>query len=111
MMYEGENEVRIVANPLADVAVGADTIKSSYLGETISQAVNDPLKQVESVLSHLPVENWTAYGYVGFDIARFYSAYSKAIEQPMLTFLCQKLSYELLTKVFMFAALILRLNY
>ena len=98
MLYEQENEVRIVANPLADVAVGTDTIYSTYLGETYSEAVSDPLKQVESVLSHLPVENWTAYGYVGFDIARFYSAYSKAIEQPMLYFFVPEIELRITDK-------------
>lgn len=98
MMYEGENEVRIVANPLADVAVGTETIHSSYLGDTYSEAVKDPLKQVETVLSHLPVENWTAYGYVGFDIARFYSSYSKAIEQPMLYFFVPEIELRITKK-------------
>ena len=98
MMYEGENEVRIVANPLADVAVTAETIHSSYLGETYSQVASDPLKQVETVLSHLPVENCTAYGYVGFDIARFYSAYSKAIEQPMLYFFVPEIELRITDK-------------
>lgn len=98
MMYEGENEVRIVANPLADVAVGSDTIYSQYLGETYSEAASDPFKQVETVLSHLPVENWTAYGYVGFDIARFYSAYSKAISQPMLYFFVPEIELRITDK-------------
>ena len=98
MMYEGENEVRIVANPIADVAVGKDTIFSSYRGDTYSEPVNDPLKQVETVLNHLPVESWTAYGYVGFDIARFYSAYSKAIEQPMLYFFVPEIELRITDK-------------
>jgi salicylate synthetase len=98
MMYQREHEVRIVANPLADVAVGTDTIYSNYLGDTYSETVSDPLKQVETVLNHLPVEGWTAYGYVGFDIARFYSAYSKAIEQPMLYFFVPEIELRITDK-------------
>jgi salicylate synthetase len=98
MMYEREQEVRIVANPLADVAVGTDTIYSNYLGDTYSEKVSDPLKQVETVLNHLPVEGWTAYGYVGFDIARFYSGYSKAIEQPMLYFFVPEIELRITNK-------------
>jgi salicylate synthetase len=98
MMYQREHEVRIVANPLADVAVGTDTIYSSYLGDTYSEAVSDPLKQVETVLNHLPVESWTAYGYVGFDIARFYSAYSKAIKEPMLYFFVPEIELRITDK-------------
>jgi salicylate synthetase len=98
MMYEREQEVRIVANPLADVAVGTDTIYSNYLGDTYSEKVSDPFKQVETVLNHLPVEGWTAYGYVGFDIARFYSGYSKAIEQPMLYFFVPEIELRITNK-------------
>jgi salicylate synthetase len=99
MMYQREHEVRIVANPLADVAVGTDTIYSSYLGDTYSEVVSDPLKQVETVLNHLPVESWTAYGYVGFDIARFYSAYSKAIKEPMLYFFVPEIELRIIESV------------
>ncbi len=98
MMYEGENEIRIVANPLADVAVNSEMVFSSYKGETCSEAVSDPLKQVETVLGHLPVENWTAYGYVGFDIARFYSTYSKAIKQPILYFFVPEIELRITDK-------------
>lgn len=98
MMYEGENEIRIVANPLADVAVDSETVFSSYQGETCSEAVSDPLKQVETVLGHLPVESWTAYGYVGFDIARFYSTYSKTIKQPILYFFVPEIELRITDK-------------
>jgi salicylate synthetase len=98
MMYEGENEVRIVANPLADVAVDSESIYSNYLGETHFEKVTDPFKQVETVLNHLPIENWTAYGYVGFDIARFYSAYSKSIKQPMLYFFVPEIELRITDK-------------
>jgi salicylate synthetase len=87
MLYDGGTETRIAGNTLASVAVSADTVTLNYLGQIQSQPVNDdPLKQVEALLGSLAIENWTAYGYVGFDIARFYSPYTKAIEQPLLYF-------------------------
>jgi salicylate synthetase len=87
MLYEGDGQTRIAGNTLASIAVSTDTVTLDYLGEIESRSiVGDPLKQVEKMLASLPIENWTAYGYVGFDMARFYSSYSKAIEQPLLYF-------------------------
>ncbi|WP_310424033.1 salicylate synthase [Chamaesiphon sp. VAR_48_metabat_135_sub] len=87
MLYEGDGQTRIAGNTLASIAVSTDTVTLDYLGEIESRSiVGDPLQQVEQMLASLPIENWTAYGYVGFDMARFYSSYSKAIEQPLLYF-------------------------
>lgn len=87
VVYQSEKEVRIAGNALAEVSVSAENVSIACMGEVRSETIADPLKQVESALASLPIENWTAYGYVGFDIARFYSSYSKAIEQPLLYFL------------------------
>ncbi|GAX42269.1 chorismate binding domain protein [Tolypothrix sp. NIES-4075] len=87
MMYEGNNEVRIAGNELLRVSVSQDSVSIHGLGKSSSQAISNPLKQVEALFKSLNIENWTAYGYVAFDIARFYSAYSKAIEQELLYFL------------------------
>lgn len=84
VMYEGNNEVRIAGNELARVSVTQDSVSVNGLGKSYSQPVSNPLKQVEALLNSLNIENWTAYGYVAFDIARFYSAYSKAIAQELL---------------------------
>lgn len=87
MLYEGDGQTRIAGNTLASIAVSTDTVTLDYLGEIESRSiVGDPLHQVKQMLESLPIENWTAYGYVGFDLARFYSSYSKAIEQPLLYF-------------------------
>jgi salicylate synthetase len=87
MLYEGDCQTRIAGNTLASIAVSTDTVTLDYLGEIESRSiVGDPLQQVKQMLESLPIENWTAYGYVGFDMARFYSSYSKAIEQPLLYF-------------------------
>lgn len=86
MLYQSDRETRIAGNALANIAVSAETVTCNYMGQSQSYPVTDPLKQVEAVLGSLPIENWTAYGYVGFDITRFYSPYNKAIEQPLLQF-------------------------
>ena len=87
VLYEGSNEVRIAGNELAKVSISQDCVSLKGIGKSYSESVSDPLKQVEKLLNSLPIENWTAYGYVAFDIARFYSSYSKAIQQPILYFL------------------------
>lgn len=98
VMYENENEVRIAGNALAKVSVSSETVSSSCMSITRSEPVEDPLKQVESLLASLPVENWTAYGYVGFDISRFYHPYSKAIDQPLLYFFVPETELYITTK-------------
>ncbi|MBR8836539.1 MAG: salicylate synthase [Stigonema ocellatum SAG 48.90 = DSM 106950] len=87
VMYEGKDEVRIAGNELLRVLVSQDAVSLSGLGKLQSEHVSDPFKQVEDLLKSLPIDNWTAYGYVAFDVARFYSLYSKAIQQALLYFL------------------------
>ncbi|NER81859.1 MAG: salicylate synthase, partial [Leptolyngbya sp. SIO1D8] len=87
VMYEQQNEVRIAGNELAKVTVSQDTVSLKGLDKSYSEPASDPFKQVGELLGSLPIENWTAYGYVGFDIVGFYSSYSKAIKQELLYFL------------------------
>ena len=87
VMYEGKNEVRIAGNELLHISVSQDRVFLSGLGKSYSEVVDDPFKSLESLLSSLPIDNWTAYGYVAFDVARFYSSYSKAMEQKLCNFL------------------------
>ena len=99
VMYESENEVRIAGNALAQVTVTPESVSTSSIGQqTQSEPISDPLKQVESALASLPIENWTAYGYVSFDISRFYYQYSKAIDQPILCFLVPETELYITTK-------------
>lgn len=87
VMYENENETRIAGNALAFVEVNHQSILLNYRGQTSQkEQLSDPLKQVELMLASLPIENWTAYGYVSFDFSRFYYPYSKSINQPLLYF-------------------------
>jgi salicylate synthetase len=87
VLYEKGNEVRIAGNELAKVSVSKNLISFEEFGKSSSQPVSDPFKQVEKLLGSLSIKNWTAYGYVAFDMAGFYSSYSKAIRQPLLYFL------------------------
>ena len=87
VMYEGKNEVRLAGNEFAKVAVSKDTISLQTPETSRVEPISDPLKQAEKLLSSLLIEDWTAYGYVAFDLIRFYSSYSKAIEQEILYFM------------------------
>jgi salicylate synthetase len=84
VMYEKDDEVRIAGNELAKVSVNKTSICLEGFGKSSSQPVSDPFKQVGELLGSLSIKNWTAYGYMAFDMAGFYSSYSKAIEQPLL---------------------------
>ncbi|MEQ9672608.1 anthranilate synthase component I family protein [Coleofasciculus sp. G2-EDA-02] len=86
VMYEGKNEVRIAGNELVKVSVSQDCVSLKGMGMSSSVPVTDPFQQVAELLNALQIEGWTAYGYVAFDIAGFYSSYSKAIQQDLLCF-------------------------
>jgi salicylate synthetase len=87
MLYEHNNQVRIAGNEIFKVSVNQNSVSTRGLGESYSEPARDPLKQVEALLNSLTIENWTAYGYVAFDIACFYSKYAKAIPQEICYFL------------------------
>lgn len=87
VMYEGNHEIRLAGNELLRVTVSKNFVSIKGLGNSYSEPVGDPFKQVENLLKSLRLENWTAYGYVTFDMACFYSSYSKAIQQELLYFL------------------------
>lgn len=87
IMYEGKNEVQIAGNQLLHISVNQDYVFIIGLGESHSQPVHDPFKSLEKLLHSLPIDNWTAYGYIAFDVARFYSSYSKAMEHRLCNFL------------------------
>ncbi|MEB3282892.1 MAG: chorismate-binding protein [Lyngbya sp.] len=86
MMYHQKQEVRIAANALAVVSVSLEAISIQSLDQKQLEPIRDPFGQVESALAKFPIKNWTAYGYVSFDMARFYYPYTKAIDQPLLYF-------------------------
>ena len=51
----------------------------------------DPFGQVESLLGSLPVSGWTAYGYLAFDLAKYYYPYRRTIDGPLLHFVVPRL--------------------
>lgn len=83
LLYEGEGEVRVAIGEYIKITANPEQIKMSG-NESNAQPTHDPLKQVEEMLNALPLENWTAYGYVAFDIASFYSSYSKQSQNDLL---------------------------
>ena len=87
VFYEDKDEVRIAGNELAKVTVTEKQVLLAGIERSTEEIVNDPLKQVEKLLNSLSLTNWTAYGYVAFDLARFYSSYSKSIAEPLCYFL------------------------
>ncbi|MBL1174809.1 anthranilate synthase component I family protein [Pantanalinema sp. GBBB05] len=84
ILYHGEQETRIAGNALGRITVSTEAIQVNCLGESQTYPIADPLQQVESALGSLPIEDWTAYGYVSFDLARFYYPYTKAMPHPLL---------------------------
>ena len=87
IMYNSKDETRIAGGELAKVLVSQEQVLLEGLETSRAELVSDPLKQVEGLLNSLRFEDWTAYGYVAFDMARFYSSYSKAISQPLCQFI------------------------
>ena len=86
VLYESNNEVRIAGGELVKVIITQDKVLLDGAGKTAVEPVSDPFKQVETLLISLPIEDWTAYGYMAFELARFYSSYSKVSTQPLCHF-------------------------
>lgn len=87
ILYQEPDEVRIAGNILFKISVSFEAVSLEDTEKKLSVPISDPFKQVESLLASLPIRDWTAYGYIAFDIVRFYSSYSKAIQQPLLCFI------------------------
>ncbi len=85
-IYQSHQEVRFAANPAIAIAVNLQDLTLTH-GEKIDTfPLSDPFKQVEAILGNLPLQDWTAYGYIAFDLVRHYYLYSKAIASPVLYF-------------------------
>jgi salicylate synthetase len=99
VLYHSDREVCIAGNALCSIALSTEALMVNIMGQLQSQPISDdPLKQVEAILATLPVEDWTAYGYVGFDVARFYFPYHKAMQQPLLHLLIPETELHLTPK-------------
>ncbi|WP_017653211.1 chorismate-binding protein [Fortiea contorta] len=95
ILYQDRDEVRIAGNVLFKVSVTLDAVLLEDTEKKLSLPISDPLKQIESLLASLPIVDWTAYGYIAFDIIRFYSSYSKAIQQPLLCFIVPEIEIHI----------------
>jgi len=85
-IYESEEGVRFAGNRAIAVSVDRQQVMLQGLKEDQCFPVDDPFKQVEQALALIPLERWTAYGYVSFDCVRYYYPYEKAIAGPLLYF-------------------------
>lgn len=75
LMYESGTEARIVGGCLARVLLsGDDLVIEGPSGARRSERARDPFKQIERMLAEVGIPDWTAYGYVAFDVARFKGA-------------------------------------
>jgi salicylate synthetase len=87
MLYEGKDDIRLVFNARARFEL-VEEQACFFDGEhTTIETTSDPLKCAERMLASLPIEDWTAYGYVAFDVARYYFPYSKRIPEPLMVLL------------------------
>lgn len=101
-LYEGDEETRIACNCLASILVFKDNICMVQDGvTTYSEPSYDPLKQVENLLAKLTTA-WTAYGYVTFDLAKFYHPYTSMFEGPLLQFVVPRFEVRITTNMLSF---------
>ena len=87
LLYEGREETRLALGTRARLVL-TDGGLSFFDGQhTSCFACTDPLKQAGRLLAGLPYSGWSAYGYIGFDVARYYGPYTKSIAEPLLALL------------------------
>ncbi|GAC1569611.1 MAG: mycobactin biosynthesis salicylate synthase MbtI [Polyangiales bacterium] len=85
-LYEDATSARIVSGTALRIAVIGDDIlcEGSTLSGQLRERVIDPLAQIERLLAQSRIPEWVAYGYLGFDLVRYYSSYRKRIDQPIV---------------------------
>jgi salicylate synthetase len=85
-LYAGRDAVRLAGNWLASATVLHDRVTLEHDGRVASfKLERDPLAQVERLLGSLAKPDWTAYGYLAFDLARFYfPSYQQSYHGPLL---------------------------
>ncbi len=84
-LYEGPGETRIAGDWLVKISVSADSVTVQQNGVAVhKEAADDPFEQVRCLLASLPMSSWTAYGYLGFDLAKFYYRYSRTMGWPLM---------------------------
>jgi salicylate synthetase len=85
-LYAARDEVRLAGDWLATVTVAADRVTLEHNGRVIvAKTERDPLAQTGRLLASLPIPEWTAYGFLAFDLARFYQpSYPWTYDGPLL---------------------------
>jgi len=84
-LYCGRDELRFASDWSSAVTVSTDRVTLEREGRVVhSEPASDPLAQVGQLLRSSPLANWTAYGYLAFDLTRFYHPYAWAREEPSL---------------------------
>ena len=87
LLYEGKGETRLALGERARLVLTDGGLSFFDGTHTTHQACADPLKQAGRLLSGLPYTDWSAYGYIGFDVSRYYGPYSRSIAEPVLALL------------------------
>jgi salicylate synthetase len=87
VLYEAKDDVRIALGSLARLELSNESLCLYYGNQVQVEATHDPFKHAKCLLDCLPMQDWTAYGYVAFDTVGYYLPYTKKIEEPLMAFL------------------------
>jgi salicylate synthetase len=95
ILYESKDAIRIALGSLAWLELSSDSLSLHYANQVQTEKTTDPFKHAGRLLDRLPVQDWTAYGYVAFDVAGYYLPYTKKIEEPLMVFLIPETELQL----------------
>jgi salicylate synthetase len=85
VLYEGPDSTRLVGGRRASVVVSNDQIvfEQDGVGRR-AEAAADPFAQASRLLRQALGTDWVAFGYIAFDLARYYYPYKKCMPYPLL---------------------------
>lgn len=90
LLYEGKRDVRLVSGAYARLELTPSGLRFFDGTHTVVEMTDDPFKSAERLLGQVPLRDWTAYGYVGFDVVRYYWPYAKGMSDPIMTLFIPK---------------------
>ncbi|WP_199743050.1 salicylate synthase [Nocardia stercoris] len=70
LVYERSQRWYLASNPLGEVTVGRDWIRSTLGGEHAENWVGSPWPRVHAALRRTPADSWRAYGWACFELCR-----------------------------------------
>lgn len=86
MVYEKENELTIAFGNRTEVIAQYPKV-SFKRGSNVEEVItSDPIKTARDLFSGLETGTWVAYGYLAFDLVKYYFNYPKASVIPELYF-------------------------